>query len=319
MLQSRNYETLLTYTQQKKYSAAITQGYFNNYDGLAWRHTFYGAWLWKHPNRVKVLSRFRELLGHTPDWPDITDDNLRDFREALCAHYAPNSIRTICAEINAVIRENAPTKAIPSQTYSAIMRQKRDTVQAVFLTDDEIHRIHLYTPHTLAARHVKRMFMLECLTGARRSDCERLSAANLNPTGRTLTYVAQKTGTEVTVPVHKWLRTYLKRTSPSEPESVATSTYSRLIREICQRSGISTRVKVFSAGSYKSGPKYMFVTSHSGRRSFATNLSRKGVSLEQIALLMGHMTGNVPNITMTQRYIVGKMKIDASVFKIFEK
>ena len=31
------------------------------------------------------------------------------------------------------------------------------------------------------------------------------------------------------------------------------------------------------------------------------------------------MTGNVPNITMTQRYIVGKMKIDASVFKIFEK
>ena len=314
MLQSRNYETLLTYTQQKKYSAAITQGYFNNYDGLAWRHTFYGAWLWKHPNRVKVLSRFRELLGHTPDWPDI-----RDFREALCAHYAPNSIRTICAEINAVIRENAPTKVIPSQTYGAIMRQKRDTVQAVFLTDDEIHRIHLYTPHTLAARHVKRMFMLECLTGARRSDCERLSAANLNPTGRTLTYVAQKTGTEVTVPVHKWLRTYLKRTSPSEPESVATSTYSRLIREICQRSGISTRVKVFSAGSYKSGPKYMFVTSHSGRRSFATNLSRKGVSLEQIALLMGHMTGNVPNITMTQRYIVGKMKIDASVFKIFEK
>ena len=319
MLQSRNYETLLTYSQQKKYAAAITQGYFNNYDGLAWRHTFYGSWLWKHPNRVKVLTRFRQLIGHIPDWSDITDDNLRDFREVLSAHYAPNSVRTICAEINAVIRENAPSKDIPSQAYASIMKQKQDTVQAVALTDEEVQRIHQYTPHTLAARHVKRMFMLECLTGARRSDCEHLSIENLNPLERTITYVAQKTGIEVTVPMHKWVPTYLKRTSPSEPETVALSTYSRLLREMCQRCGINTRTKVFSAGQSKTGPKYMFVTSHTGRRSFATNLSHKGVALEQIALLMGHMSGNIPNISMTQRYIVGKMKIDPSVFRIFDE
>ena len=32
---------------------------------------------------------------------------------------------------------------------------------------------------------------------------------------------------------------------------------------------------------------------------------------------MGHTNGNVPNITMTQRYIVGKMSIDSSVMKVF--
>lgn len=319
MLQSRRYETLLTAEQQQKYSAAIRQGWFASYDGLRWRHTFYGAFLWKHPNRLKVMSRFRDLIGHPPDWPDLTDDNLRDLHDLLAASYAPNSVRTICAEIKAVIRENEQSKTVPSLSYGSIMRERQSTVQAVFLTDDEIMRIHGFTPHTLAARHVKRMFMLECLTGARLSDCERLSEANLNPDWRTLTYVAQKTDTEVTVPVHTLVPQYLKRTSPSEPSSVAVNTYSRVIRDICMRCGIDARTKIFSAGQYKTGPKWQFVTSHTGRRSFATNLSRKGVSLEQIALLMGHMSGNVPNITMTQRYIVGKMRIDAAVFKLFGK
>ena len=42
-----------------------------------------------------------------------------------------------------------------------------------------------------------------------------------------------------------------------------------------------------------------------------------GISIEQIALLMGHTNGNVPNIQMTQRYIVGKTSIDDKVYALF--
>lgn len=318
LLASHTYEALLTYEQQQRYASAIRQGFFATYRGNEWRHTFYGAWIWKHPNRVKIISRFRDMIGHPPDWADITDDNLRDFFGILSDSYSPNSVRTICAEMKALIRANSKSHKVPALDFSSILKRKSEVSQAVYLTDEEIMKVHAYTPRTLVARHVKRMFMLECLTGARMSDCECLSTDNINNGGRTLTYVAQKTKTEVTVPVHTLVPQYLVRLSPSEPKTVTVATYSYCIRDICEHCGINASVQLYAAGQRQSGPKYQFVSSHTGRRSFATNLARKGVALEQISLLMGHMRGNTPNILMTQRYIIGKMRIDASVFKLFD-
>ena len=49
----------------------------------------------------------------------------------------------------------------------------------------------------------------------------------------------------------------------------------------------------------------------------ATNLSKKGVPLEEIAVMMGHTSNGKPNIQMTQRYIVGKTEIDINTLKLF--
>lgn len=317
-LSTRRWQTLLTPEQQQRYASAIRQGFFASYDGYRWRHTFYGAFLWKHPGRVRVMAVFRDIIGRAPMWEDITDDNLRDLRDALAERYAPNSLRTICAELAAVIRENAASKPVPSPTYGTVLRAKKVLTQAVYLTDDEIRRIHLYTPRTLKRRHIKRIFMLECLTGARLSDCIRLTPDNIAPDGRTLTYVSQKTTIEVTVPVHPWLRDYLVPTSPAEPSSVAVSSYNAAVRDICRAVGVDSTVKVFQSGREQRGPKYRFVTTHTGRRSFATNLALKNVPLEQIALMMGHLSGNVPNIAMTQRYIVARLALSPDAFRAFQ-
>ena len=74
---------------------------------------------------------------------------------------------------------------------------------------------------------------------------------------------------------------------------------------------------MFKAGKEETGKKYRFVSSHTGRRSFATNLSKKGVPLEQIAVMMGHTSNGMPNIQMTQRYIVGKTEIDSNTLRLF--
>lgn len=175
---------MLTYEQQQKYSNAIRQGYFNDYHGLAWRHTFWGAYIWKHPKRLKVLRWFEFLLGHRPEWEDITDDNLSDLKETLIDHYAPNSVRTICAEICALIRQNEATKNIASTGFAKALKTKADVSQSVFLTDDEIRRIHQFVARGNGYRFVKRMFMLECLTGARHSDCVNLSPLNIDEGGK---------------------------------------------------------------------------------------------------------------------------------------
>lgn len=313
----RDYQKMLTYEQQQKYSNAIRQGYFNDYHGLAWRHTFWGAYIWKHPKRLKVLRWFEFLLGHRPEWEDITDDNLSDLKETLIDHYAPNSVRTICAEICALIRQNKATKNIASTGFAKALKTKADVSQSVFLTDDEIRRIHQFVARGNGYRFVKRMFMLECLTGARHSDCVNLSPLNIDEGGKTITYVSVKTKTEVTVPIHRWLKQYLLPSSPYEPKSMSNTAFNNALRKICDWVGIDSPVKIYAQGGSQSGPKYKFVSSHTGRRSFATNLAKKGVSIEQIAMMMGHMSGNMPNVQMTQKYIVGKPDLDYKVFRIF--
>lgn len=316
----KDYQTLLSYEQKVKYKAAINQGYFDDYHSLAWRHTFYGAFIWKYPRRIKVLTRFKDLLGHLPQWEDITDDNLRDLHSELCDQYAPNSVKTICAELCALIRENQPTKSIPSEMFGTIIKARKVPVQSVYLNRKEIETLDLYEPRRVFERYVKRLFMVECLTGARKSDCARLSLENVVEENghKFIRYVSQKSKVQVTVPLDRRVSKYLVPCSPLEPKGMTTWTYNVILQRICKACGINERCKVFEAGKEEIGRKWTFVSSHTGRRSFATNLAKRGVSLEQIAMMMGHMAGNVPNVTMTQRYIVGSLKIDAKVIAMFE-
>lgn len=325
-LRTRDWERLLTPTQVEKYKNAIRKGYFTDYHGIEWRHeTFFGAFIWKHPNRVKVIDRFTDILGHKPEWEDITDDNLRDLVETLSENYSKNSVRTFTAEIKAVLRENGDSHDVPSVGFGKILKSKSAPVNAVYLTDSEIRKIVSYIPERRSERYTHRLFVLECLTGARFSDCKRITSENIiiddtKDSGKFLSYVSEKSHTLVKVPIHKLVRPFLPLRAEDMPmrgTDVTLSFANTTIRDICRKCGIDERVKVFEAGREQSGPKWKFVSTHTGRRSFATNLSKRGVSIEQIALLMGHMSGNVPNIEMTQRYICGKMNINSEVMKLF--
>ncbi|UVV52623.1 hypothetical protein NXY15_24270 [Bacteroides thetaiotaomicron] len=60
-------------------------------------------------------------------------------------------------------------------------------------------------------------------------------------------------------------------------EEVSDPTFNNNIRNICRKAGITEAVKVFKAGKEVEGEKWEFVSSHTARRSFATNLYLRGV------------------------------------------
>lgn len=307
---------MLTYEEQMKYKQAIRKHYFDDYESPAWKHTFWGAFIWKYPRRTSVIERIEDIVGHRPKWEDLTDDVLRDFREDLLDSVSPNTAKTEMAELKALINAHIDDKNIPSKKYMKILTSKAEPSQAVFLDTMELKHFKELEPLDERERLVQRIFMIECLTGARCVDAMRITTDNCDYTTQMLTYVAQKTKTEVTVPVHRWLMPFLVK-SQGEPSRITRSDYNKILRELCRRCGIDSRVKVYRAGEIHTGHKYEFISSHTGRRTFATLLARKGVPLEQIALLMGHMKGNMPNISTTQRYIVGKMNIDQKVKRLF--
>lgn len=307
----------LTQELRKKYSSAIRHGFINPDNPQL--HNFCSTWVKKHPGRTIMLETLKDILGRNPEWEDITDDTLSDLKDDLKMSLAPNSVRTLCSELKAVLNANKATKPIKSESFNTILRSKKVPVQSVYLTTIELKHLHQYKPRTHREAYIKEIFMRECLTGARVVDCRRLSMANIHTEDGVeyLTYVPQKHPTEVTVPVHKWLKDYLHDDWPDSFKNIREDKLNDPIREICMRIGMTDQVTCYKRGVSTTGPKWDFVATHTGRRTFATILSLKGCPIEQIALMMGHVNGTLPNITMTANYICEKRKISKSVIAMF--
>jgi integrase len=113
-----------------------------------------------------------------------------------------------------------------------------------------------------------------------------------------ISYVSQKTKKLTHVESKKGLNSLIET---GNKWSYCDSVFNDTIRDIARKSGINSHVRVFKAGKYNDGEKWQFISSHTARRSFATNLCLLGVPIRDISLRMGHS-----NTLMTERYIVAQ-------------
>ena len=305
----------LSFEQNKKYRFAIECGYFDKWedDPRKWKHTFAGAFIWKYPARVKVINILNDIIGNVPVWDDLNDDTIRDLVDELIEqNLAMSSIKTMCAEIKSVLNENA--HRVPSTNFAKILSVKGTASQAIYLTNNEMDLVLSYKPQTHVEQYVHRLFCIGMLTGARRIDTEKLSISNCDMETNMLSYVPQKTpGIVVRVPVDE--RRGLRNILASERgESCYPDTFNDTIRRICERVGIDTVCTIVRAGRSITGPKYEHISSHTARRTFATNLYLAGVSLEDIAMMMGHCK----NIETTKRYICAERTLTPTIMSYFQ-
>lgn len=305
----------LSFEQNKKYRFAIECGYFDKWeeDPRKWKHTFAGAFLWKYPTRVKVLNILKDFIGNIPVWDDLTDELIRDLVDELSEqNLATSSVRTMCAELKAVLNENA--RHVPSTNFAKILSIKGTASQSVYLTSSEMDLVLSYKPQTHIEQYVHRLFCIGMLTGARRVDTEKLTISNCDIETNMLSYVPQKTpGIVVRVPVDE--RRGLRNILASERgESCYPDTFNDTIRRICEHVGINTVCTIVKGGKSITGPKHEHVSSHTARRTFATNLYLAGVSLEDIAMMMGHGK----NIETTKRYICAERTLTPTVMSYFQ-
>lgn len=311
----------LTLEQQQRFSSAIKHGFITK-DVPTDTHTFVWTWIKKHPNRVTTLVRLRNILGHDPRWEDLTDDVISDLKDDMEFDLAPNSVRTICAELKAVLNRNKATKPISSKTFGNLLKAKKVPVQNIYLTRHELQKIHDYKPKSERERYVKNIFLIEAITGARNIDCRRMTLANIRKyeeNEEVLAYVPQKHPVEVIVPVHKWLKSLLANDYTEEVKSIRISYFCKILKFICFQCGIRSKVVVFHGGKSITCEKWKMCSSHIGRRSFVTNLHLAGVSIEDISMMVGHFTNGSPNIVMTYGYCAAPRKIDKAIYAFFTK
>ena len=304
----------LTFQQNKDLQRAIFKGYLEGYedDPRKWRHSFVGTFLTKYPKRVKTLDVLTDIVGHTPEWQDFDDVLVSDFMHEYGQTHSANTNKVIFAELRSVLN-SCVTGEMKQLMFPRALYRREEPSQAVYLDEIETEIIRTdFIPKSDIDRYVKKIFMIESFTGARSSDSRRLTPDNCDFRTDTLSYVSQKTKQLVSLPVHEHLMEFLS--DPISLPNMYVSTFEDGIRRMCRVCGIDQRTSLYRRGEQQSGPKYKFVTSHTARRSFATNLYLRGVDPAVIAQFMGHTTQE----TTIRRYIIGRRRVKDTDIRFFK-
>lgn len=174
------------------------------------------------------------------------------------------------------------------ETHSQLdsLRVDRQKVEKIYLTFEDLDKIESIQKDLLTStlNNAKDWLIISCFTAQRVSDFMRFTKEQIRiEDGKPLLeFTQQKTGKLTVIPLHKKVLEILNKRGGEFPFRISDQKYNVFIKEVCRLAGINEPVKgsllietydgskVYrkKEGIYK---KYELVTSHIGRRSFATN------------------------------------------------
>ena len=275
--------------------------------------TFREAIKSKYPKYEKLADDFSEANGlKDADWKDITKLNLANFVDYLEETKAQSSVKTYCAMVKSILNLYSDEVKLPN--YAKILSCKGSPSQNVYLTSDELLSVIAYNPLSDTERYVRDVFCICALVGCRHSDGVRLTKNNVID-GRII-YVSQKTKIKAEVPLSDAVIRLLNDLDEHDIRSykLSDNTYNKTIRDICRNCGITQKVKLFRHGIDCEGDKWEFISSHTSRRSCASNLYVLGCDLLTISKILGHTS-----IETTKNYICAPMNISQRVLEYFKQ
>lgn len=192
-------------------------------------------------------------------------------------------IKNLKAVMNAAYKEGLHNNAAFHN-----FKLPHEEVDSIYLTEDELDALYYLQTDGMKAK-ARDIFLVGCYTAMRWSDYSRLSDKDI--VDDTIYFTHKKTGYRVSIPLHPIVREILDRYDGAVPE-ISDQKLNKYIKEVCKDAGITqpaTRVY------YKGGerveevrPKCELVSSHTARRTAATNMYKSGVPAYNIMLITGH-------------------------------
>jgi integrase len=159
------------------------------------------------------------------------------------------------------------------------------------LTDKRHHNV---TKKIEALKTAKNKFLIGCFTALRVSDFNRLSEINIHDNFiRIKPKKGMRKNADVIIPIHPVVREILSGgfdiTTP-----VSDQKLNKHIKEVYNLCGITQPVTIVRTEGYKqverTRPKWQLISTHTARRSGATNMYKAGIPSISIMMITGHRT-----------------------------
>lgn len=179
-----------------------------------------------------------------------------------------------------------------NQAFRKYSAPEKET-EIIYLTIEELKKLyqHKFTSERLT--HVRDVYCFCCFTGLRISDIKDLKSSHIQ--NDQIVKVIQKTQEINAIPLSKYAQEILDkyRGTVREPlPKISSQKFNKYIKECCELSGIDTPTTFvrFSGGTRitETLPKHELITSHTARKTFATNSLIFGMTEMVVRNTLGH-------------------------------
>ncbi len=270
------------------------------------------------------LTAFQKLTKKTIQFNDVTlqmyDEYVAFFQNK---EYSPNTIGRHIKQFKIIMR-SAEEDGIHS---NKIYTNKKfilltAPVESIYLTDEEIDKMYkLDLSDKPMHELVRDAFVLGSQIAQRFSDYIRIRPHHIHEEGSDLKLImrAQKTDQKINVPLNSIAIKILQKYNQSIPK-VPEQVFNRYIKLIGKWAGINQPIEYIKhLGSEKIKviePKYELITSHTARRSGATNMLKSKLTLDEVRRITGHKTikNLLTYIRLTEDEVYERIK-ESSFFK----
>jgi integrase len=171
-----------------------------------------------------------------------------------------------------------------------VFTEETDTI---YLNENELQQLKdtnfSKIPHL---DRVRDWFLLLAWTGSRFSDLEKVAKTDIKE--GFITFRQQKTNAKVVIPLHPVVLEILEKYNYNLPAAITNQRFNEYIKEACRIAGINTtETMTRTVGGElitEKFEKWEHVSSHTGRRSFCTNMYKRGLPTLMIMSISGHKT-----------------------------
>lgn len=203
---------------------------------------------------------------------------------------ASNSRGKHFKEIKAMLREAVDRDINVNMSFQKkSFKVIRGTADNTYLNEQEIERLQGLSL-TPAKEQIRDLFVMACFVGARHSDWSQISESNVViQNGIELLKIRQtKTGDTIHVPVHPIVRKILSKYRGNPPRVISNQKFNKTLKDICKMREANLGYVIINGRQVE---KWTEITTHTARRSFATNAYLSGsLDVYQIMRCTGHRT-----------------------------
>lgn len=257
------------------------------------------------PKTEATLKTYRTTLGHLKAFEKVDGDKIEFDTITLDWFYRfMTYLRSEGLKTNSLAKNIGVLKVFMSEgielgyhsNYAFRMKRfgvSQELVDTAYLSEDEVLKIYnCDVSHNINLENVRDAFVIACLSGLRYSDFSTLKPEHFQDIGGELFIrkVTQKTREEVIIPLHDIVLEILekyKQRQDSLPKVPCNPVFNKQIKVVARMAGLTEK------GKLESMPEKEFwecISSHTGRRTFATNAYLSNVPTLDVMRITGHRT-----------------------------
>ena len=269
-----------------------------------WKQTLNKLIEFKHSTKTEIdfdtidMNFYSKFIYYLNNKGYIKISNKKNGEQIITKlEYSKNTIGGYIKNIKIFMNEAVDRNLTKNLEYrNRKFKVMDEQVDKIYLSEKEllkIYELRLKTKYQ-SLEKVRDIFIVAAYTGLRFSDLIQVKPQNIINNGTQIKIQTEKTGELVIIPLHTFVKEIIKKYNGSLPPAISNQPMNRYLKEIAELAEINelvtTTITRGGKSEHETSKKFDLVTTHTARRSFATNAYLMDVPTISIMKITGHRT-----------------------------